>query len=356
MTKKLTFAFVIAAFVAARVRPGQGQATAEKKAPPAHGAQDRRGHVARGQADAQLRLAGLEGRVQGQGEPKAGFVWRFGNNEPTTAHADLRASSPPRARFRRASTRVALQPGADNKWDLLFYEAQTFYDKAFKTWEIKARARSRSSRRPTTNFTLKFDGKNMIVEFGPMSSTWTLKPIKVNPPIETEFADVGDEVRGPGAPARGRDVQGHDSSASSTAAQERREGPLPHEAHRRWRQGHAELRQRARRDSSEGEGALEDIVEAHRRRCSRRTRSGRRWPSRSSPGFKKRSRTIDAMRSSYERLKPTATVDGTVTKRDTPGDRARRCAHDRPMRRDRPQARASRTRTPRSRSSRASSS
>ena len=59
------------------------------------------------------------------------------------------------------STRSPIRNGADNKWDLLFYEPKTFYDPAFKTWEIKSRRPRCGAQEPDKNFMLKSEGKKL---------------------------------------------------------------------------------------------------------------------------------------------------------------------------------------------------
>src|SRR5262245_61408285 len=179
MTKKLTFAFAIAGFVMNFGFAQDKDTAVEKKAPPAQ--------AARQTAEAtwpEGKLTLSYGSPAWKDEYKAkateaGFIWRFGNNQWTTANLAAGLESAQGA-IPPGDYSVAMRSGGSS-WDLLFYEASAFLDKdaPYKTWAIKSTATS-ELKTPKANFALRFEGKNLIAEFGPMSVTWALKPIKVN--------------------------------------------------------------------------------------------------------------------------------------------------------------------------------
>jgi hypothetical protein len=327
MIKKLTFVFAIAGFV---MNLGFAQdkdtATAEKKAPAAQ--------AARQTAEAtwpEGKLTLNYGSPAWKDEYKekakeAGFVWRFGNNQWTTANLTAGLDSAQGA-IPPGEYSVAMRSGGSS-WDLLFYEAAAFYDKGYKTWEIKSSSTA-DLKTPKENFSLRFEGKNLIAEFGPMSVTWTLKPIKVNPPITTEFANVGTKFEFLALPLAGTTFK--DTTVGVVTAS--MDGVTA-----RW---HAKLtadgdkatltlvNERAAYLAKEKE-SLEAIV----KRISEMVEKAPERKEMAEPilaGFKTVIDADDAMIKRFARLNATQTVEGTVTKRDTPATELG-LSHDRPMR------------------------
>src|SRR5262245_51632520 len=123
MNHKLKCAFVIALFAAAQV---VAQATA---APPKAERKTAEATWTEGKLKIEYGSPAWKDEYKDQMKEMKD-PWRLGNNLPTVATLTsgletAQGALPP------GEYRVALKPGADNRWSLLFYEAQTFYDKAF---------------------------------------------------------------------------------------------------------------------------------------------------------------------------------------------------------------------------------
>jgi hypothetical protein len=255
-----------------------------------------------------------------------GKEWRLGNNEPTRATLTSGLDSAQGA-IPPGDYTLALKPGADNKWSLLFYEAQTFYDKAFKTWEIPSTGAATELKTPAQNLTIRFDGKNMIVDFGPMSSTWACKPIKVNPPIETEFADAQSKFEVLALPLAGMTFKDTLVGVATTA----RNGIKVRYHMKLTVDGDKAtlnmVNERAAGLAKEKE-QLEDIT----KRIAAMLEKNPERKETAEPiliGMKKSLEEIDTMSKALERLQPAVIVNGTMTKRDKPATELG-LSHDRP--------------------------
>jgi hypothetical protein len=241
--------------------------------------------------------------------------WRLGNNEPTSAILTSGLDSSQGA-IPPGEYRLALKPGADNKWSLLFYEAQTFYDKAFKTWEIPASAAVQDAKTSASNLTIRFDGKNMVVEFGPMSSTWALKPIKVNPPIKTEFADSGATVEVLALPLAGTTFK---DTTIGVATVER--NGMKARYHMKLTATGDKATLNFVNERASGLAKEKEQFEQITKRIGEMLEKNPERKEMAEPilaGFKKSIDDIETMSKAYERLQPTVTLEGTVTKRDAP--------------------------------------
>jgi hypothetical protein len=323
MIKKLTFAFAIAGFA---MNLGFAQdkdtATAEKKAPPAQAA---RQTAEASWPEGKLTLSYGSPAWKDEYKAKAGeagFIWRFGNNQWTTANltSGLETASgnlPP------GEYSVALRSAGDNKWDLLFYEANAFYDKAFKTWEVKGGTAS-ELKTPKSNFTVRFDAKNMIAEFGPMAVTFPLKPIKVNPPVDAEFANVATKFEVLALPLAGatfKDTTIGVVTASLDGVKARYHMKLTSDGDKASLALVNERAAAVPKEKEQLEGIVKAIGERH---------AGN--PDEVAPilaFFKKEVEGLETMQKKFDRLKPSNTVEGTVAKRDTPATELG-VSHERP--------------------------
>jgi Protein of unknown function (DUF2911) len=325
MIKKLTFVFAIAGLVMSSGVAQDKDTAVEKKAAPAQ--------VARQTAEAtwpEGKLTLSYGSPAWKDEYKAkateaGFVWRFGNNQWTTATLTSGLDSAQGA-IPPGDYSVALRSGADGKWDLLFYEANAFYDKAFKTWEIKG-GTTAELKTPKPNFSLRFDDKKLIAEFGPLSASWTLKPIKVNPPVDTEFANVGARFEILALPLAGatfKDTTIGVVTATLDSVKARYHIKLTADGDKATLNM---VNERAGYVAKEKE-SLETIV----KRIGEMLGEHPERKDMAEPilaGFKTVIDADDAMLKKFERLKPAATVEGTVAKRDSAATELG-LSHDRP--------------------------
>jgi Protein of unknown function (DUF2911) len=325
MIKKLTFVFVIAGLaLSTGFAQDKDTATAAKPA-----------QAARQTAEAtwpEGKLSLSYGSPAWKDEYKekakeAGFVWRFGNNQWTTATLTSGLDSAQGA-IPPGDYSVALRAGADNKWDLLFYEASFFHDKAFKTWEIKSAGPVQELKTPKQNFTLRFEGKKLIAEFGPMAAAWDLKPIKVNPPIETEFANVGAKFEILALPLAGttfKDTTIGVVTATLDDVKARYHAKLTVDGDKATL---TLVNERANSVAKEKEKLDELTTMIEKRMESHPEMKGQ--AEQIVGFFKGQAGTVDAMQKKYERLKPSATIDGTVAKRDTPATELG-VSHERPQ-------------------------
>jgi hypothetical protein len=187
MNKKLTFAFLIA-FGVTSCGFAQEAATVEKKAAPEIKREKAEASWPEGKITIEYGAPAWkeEFKKQMEGMKEA---WRLGKDKPTTATIAFglqteQGNLPP------GTYTLALMPNG-KAYDLMFYEAQTFYDPAFKTWKVKADGDAMVSKMNVDKLEIALgDDKKMSVRFGDMAASWTLKPIKANKPIETQFANV----------------------------------------------------------------------------------------------------------------------------------------------------------------------
>jgi hypothetical protein len=188
MTKKLTFVVAIVLCIAAR---GFAQDKAEKteKKPAAAMSEMKREKAEANWPEGKLTIEyGSPGWKPEFAEQmkKVEGAWRLGNNMPTTCTITCglmteQGNLPP------GTYTLALKPAGDS-WGLLFYEAKTFFDPAFKTWWIKADAAVSESKMMADHLKIEANDKHGIsVRFGTMVSNWTVKPIKCVKPYETDF-------------------------------------------------------------------------------------------------------------------------------------------------------------------------
>jgi Protein of unknown function (DUF2911) len=322
MTKKLMFGFACAAFIAVL---GFAQDKDEKKGPPPMERKTAEATWPEGKLTLNYGSPVWKDEFKAEAA-KAGFVWRFGNNAPTAATLTSGLESAQGA-IPPGEYTVAIRSGGDNKWDLLFYEPKAFYDAGFKTWEIKAAGPVSELKAPAKNFTLKFEGKKLIAEFGPMSSTWELKPIKVNPPVETEFGQVATKFEVLALPASTplKDTTIGVATATQDGVAARYHMKFTAEGDKATLNFVNERAQTLPKEKEAVEtllGRIGKMLEEHPER--------KEMADPIVVGLKSQVETLDAMLKRYERMKPTATVDGTVTKRDTPATELG-VSHDRPM-------------------------
>jgi hypothetical protein len=254
-------------------------------------------------------------------------VWRFGNNEPTKAvlTSGLESSQgniPP------GTYTLALKPVDGKKWNLLFYEASAFYDKAFKTWNITPAGATEELKTPSANLVIRFDGKKMTSEFGPMKVTWDLKPIKVNPPIETEFANYQSKFEVLALPLAGAKFKDTVVGVATTS----RDDVVVRYHMKLTVEGETAtlnlVNERAAAIAKEKE-QIEDITK-------RITEMLEKAPERKEmaepilAGFKAQLESLEALTRAYDRLQPSQQVTGTMTKRAEPKVNELGIAHDRP--------------------------
>jgi hypothetical protein len=122
-----------------------------------------------------------------------GFVWRLGNNEPTSLAVTcglMTAAGPvPPGEYK-----LACRCAAPDEWRLLVYRGTGLYEDGVKTWEIKPEATDKNHAK-TAILEIGISGpRKLQVRFGPYSVVYPFVPVKAHPPCETEFAGIGARV------------------------------------------------------------------------------------------------------------------------------------------------------------------
>jgi len=127
------------------------------------------------------------------GQLKPGAVWRLGNNLPTTCvlTCGLHSASGP---ITPGEYKLALKYVEDGKVHLLVYQGSSFYNKELPTYEIASKSLTQDETQVKSKLVIGFEGTTMNVGFGPYAASFALQPIKVNPPLETTFANVSAKV------------------------------------------------------------------------------------------------------------------------------------------------------------------
>jgi hypothetical protein len=255
-------------------------------------------------------------------------VWRLGKDQPTSAKLTAGLESTQGA-IPPGDYTIALRATPDKKWNLLFYEANAFYDEAFKTWEIEPTGPTTELKTPASKLNLRVEGKNLTAEFGPMSVTWALKPIKVNPPIETEFANYQSKFEILALPLAGTTFK---DTLVGVATTSRDNLTVRYHIRLTVEGDKATLNlvnERAAGIAKE-KAQIEDITKRISEFMEKVPPERKPQMEAALASFKGQLDNLEAMSKAYERLNASQSVTGTVTKREQPAMKELGIAHDRP--------------------------